>query len=58
MKQLEAHASGLSILLHKYSLDRENNHDTEVQEKNMHLNLCIFFSCALMDSGLIILMQT
>lgn len=59
MKQLEVHASGPNILLHNYSMDHENNPDTEVQEKQMYLNLCIFFfSCALMDSGWIILMQT
>lgn len=57
-KFLKALASGPSILLHKYSLDHENNPDTEVQEEQMYLNLCIFFSCALMDSGLIILIQT
>ena len=59
MKQLEVHASGPSILLHNYSLDHENNPDTEVQEKQMYLNLYIFFfPCGLMGSGLIILMQT
>ena len=42
-KFLKAHASGPSIVLPKYSLDHENNPDTEVQEKQIYLNLCIFF---------------